>query len=166
MWGYFQSYVIEKNLKPALEILASKYELKLFVDDAFLNSEDKETEFYFWKDNWDQLAISFRTDYKNWSNFYVSLRYRKNVVTIKELRHKLTCFDGEPTENCPYGWKYLEEKYLNWNDNIILDILNGECAKYIEECLIEILTAIKEDNNVYLKSTIGIGGNNNQDVKI
>lgn len=166
MWGYFQSYVIEKNLKPALENLASKYELKLFIDDAFLHSEDKETEFYFWKNDWEKLSISFRTENKNWSNFYVSLSYRKGVDADKVLKHRINCFTDEPTENCPYGWKYLEEKYLNWNDNSLLDILNGEYVKYIEVCLTEVLSAIKVDNNVYLRRNFGIGGNNNQNTNI
>jgi len=156
LWGFFQSYIIKKYLKPQIEKVANKFNLEYKIDDAFLECQDKSTGFYFLKPEWN-LLIYIGSDERDWSCFYIGLRY-KNIKSDNQIIGKLNCFKEDPTNNYPYGWSYLideEENRFNWNDNVLIDIVkkseNGELSSFmtnVEQQIKIILDEITSNKNI------------------
>ncbi|NCB85454.1 MAG: hypothetical protein EOM44_13330 [Bacteroidia bacterium] len=151
IWSNFKKYIINKHLVPSLDNLAKKHNLEFQIDDNFINFIGRETGFYFTQERWNNQSIFFWTENKDWRNFYVFINMKSKVEEGKFK--KLGCFNEEPTTTCPYGWEYLDSEYLNWDDELLLKIRNGEYADYIEQWLERIIPEMNILNERY-----GIGG--------
>ena len=159
IWGLFQSYIIKKYLKPQIEKVANKFDLEHEIDDAFLECQDKSAGFAFWKPEWQKFNLNIGTDNKDWSNFYIGLKYKISNPDNKIIV-KLNCFTENPTNNYPYGWSKLkddESNYSNWNDDVLIDLVrtseNGELSTFmtnVEQQIKIIMDEITSDESIIL----------------
>ena len=158
IWGFFQSYIVKKYLKPQIEKVAKRYDLEFEIDNAFLECQDISTGFHFWKPEWN-FSLYIATYDRDWSYFYLGLKY-KNSKPDNQIIGKLNCFTKDPTSNYPYGWSYLmddETNYTKWNDNLLLDIVkkseSGELSTFmtnIEQQIKIIMDEITSFENIIL----------------
>ena len=70
-------------------------------------------------------------------------------VPLKTNRQvQLCCFDGNCSDSYPFGWKYMEYGYSEWNMDTLADMVNGKFIDYVGNEVLKIIEEIKKTDNI------------------
>lgn len=75
-----------------------------------------------------------------WSDMYIGVYHHTDSKAIlKKDRFMLPCFDQNPNDVWPLGWKYLPESLRSWDFSTVESIVNGDVFNYYVENFEEVL---------------------------
>ena len=142
----YQEYVQDNILVPKLREFANKSGLQ-FRFDWDLNGEKG---FCFMKREWKNAAIWFYSESRtSWTGFYIAIMNKYPDVPLTINRQvQLHCFDGNCSDSYPFGWKYMEYGYSEWNMDTLADMVNGKFIEYVENEVLKIIEEIKKTDNI------------------
>jgi hypothetical protein len=90
--------------------------------------------------------VSENVGYKN---FFYGISHSEGGPA-KNIQRKLDCFEIEPNESWPYGYKFLE--YSNWSNDTFADFAKGrssEFVTYISRILDDLISEIEQKNIIF-----------------
>lgn len=139
----WQDRIVKNYLINPLEEFAKKH--KLGFEDCIFNEDGSSNRgrrvgLYFYRKNWQNASIWILSNTSNWRDFYIGISNRGDdflKVTPKNV------FGRKPDDEFPYGWEYLDQ-YSDWTDDVMVDMVNGKVAEYIEEKVLSVLDKIRK----------------------
>lgn len=139
----YRIYVINNILIPKLKKFADKADLQF----GCMLDQNVEKGFYFKKKEWKDAAVWYYSESRIlFSGFYIAVMNENIEVQLNIGRTvQLPCFDGKCTDAYPFGWKYMEHGYSDWNMDTVADMVSGKFIDYVEK---ETLTIIEEIQKV------------------
>lgn len=142
----YQEYVLDNILVPKLKEFADKSGLQ-FRFDWDLNGEKG---FCFKKKEWKNAAVWFYSENRtSWTGFYIAVMNEYADVPLKTNRQvQLRCFDGNCSDSYPFGWKYMEYGYSEWNMGTLADMVNGKFIDYVGNEVLKIIEEIKKTDDI------------------
>lgn len=144
----WQKAIINNYLKPALSELASEKNL-LFDDNEMDRLDAKDSGFSFYKNEWGRFRIYIVSENVGYKNFFYGISHSEGGPA-KNIQRKLDCFEIEPNESWPYGYKFLE--YSNWSNDTFADFAKGrssEFVTYISRILDDLISEIEQKNIIF-----------------
>lgn len=136
----FRNYVFHNFCTPLFMIEAEKR--GLIYEESNMISGEKWAGFQFKREEWDETVIRIESDGRGDKDFFIAIRH-DGKIKLNKQGQKLDCFEGNPVNNCVFGWSYLP-KYRDWYSDILIDLKNGEYCTYIMEKIDEILKELDE----------------------
>lgn len=127
----YQKYVLDDILVPKLKEFAEEAGLQ-FDYNWNLNGEKG---FCFKKNEWKNAAIWFYSESRtSWTGFYIAVMNENADEPLKTNKQvRLLGFDGDCSDMYPFGWKYMENGYSEWNMDTLADIVNGKFIDYVKK---------------------------------
>jgi hypothetical protein len=144
----WQKAIINNYLKPALSELASEKNL-LFDDNEMDRLDAKDSGFSFYKNEWGRFRIYIVSENVGYKIFFYGISHSEGGPA-KNIQRKLDCFEIEPNESWPYGYKFLE--YSNWSNDTFADFAKGrssEFVTYISRILDDLISEIEQKNIIF-----------------
>ena len=140
----YREYVQDNILLPKLKEFADESGLQ-FAYDWEMNGEKG---FYFRKKEWKNAAIWFYSENRtSWSGFYITIMNEYPDVPLTTNRQvQLHCFDGNCSDSYPFGWKYMEQGYSEWDMDTLADIVNGKFIEYVKEQTLAVINELEENS--------------------
>jgi hypothetical protein len=137
----YQEYVRDNILVPKLKGFADKSGLQ-FRFDWDLNGEKG---FYFKRKEWKNAAVWFYSESRtSWTGFYIAVMNEYPDVPLTTNKQvQLHCFDGDCSDAYPFGWKYMEYGYSEWNMDTFADIVNGKFVEYVKEQTLAVINELE-----------------------
>lgn len=143
----WQDHIVKNYLIKPLEEFAKKHKLE-FIDWLSYEDEDEDgpldrakgVGLYFYRKNWQNASIWILSKKSNWRKFCIGISNRGDdflKVTPQNV------FGRKPNDEFPYGWEYLDN-YRDWTDDVMVDMVNGKVAEYIEEKVLSVLDKIRK----------------------
>ncbi len=138
-WNY-KAYVLNEIIKRLLIEVADE----LYLDTNIKSKELKDNvECDFQKEDWDKYSIFLGKD----RNAYFLGIHRFQSEGLNEPIEHLDCFSENSEKDWPYGWKWIDDKYVNlmYNKTLANIIQEPEAFKeYLKRELMNILEKVKE----------------------
>ena len=139
----WQDHIVKNYLIKPLEEFAKKH--KLGFENCIFNEDGSSNRgscvgLYFYRRNWQNASIRIFSNANDWQGFDIDISNRGDdflKVTPKNF------FARKPHDGFPYGWEYLDQ-YSDWTDDVMVDMVNGKVAEYIEEKVLSVLEKIKK----------------------
>lgn len=140
----WQDHIVKNYLINPLEEFAKKH--KLGFEDYISKDDDDSLNraryvgLCFYRRNWQNASIRILSNASNWRGFNIDISNRGDdflKVTPKNF------FGRKTNDYFPYGWEYLD-KYRDWTDDVMVDMINGKVAEYIKEKVLSVLEKIKK----------------------
>lgn len=137
----WQNRILKEYLIKPLQKFANDNGLEMIIADN-IYSHKKNTGFKFfrkklWAQEW---TINIWTEWSEWREFYTGIQNTKCANVTNKL------FEKDPTENYPFGWERLDEKYKTWDIMAMPKMVRGEIADYLIQTIKDILQKIEKNN--------------------
>lgn len=137
---------IQKYVFPQLKSVAKKLDLDFSLDKnkakADFNSKGQQIDFsmYFFTKNSSNVCIHYIFNNWNLINLFWGIDANSSIPRCE----KLDIFD-ESNDQWPWGRKWVDDKFKNWNDPDTLNrVIKGEFAKEVEKDLSLLIQELKD----------------------
>ena len=130
-WENWEYSIVEKVMKEVAE-----------ATDCKCERYDNNNPWFIWTsgcwigfipNEYKNCKIGFGKDANDSPYYYLE---KKDISTAQP---QLECMEYKSTKETPYGYNYLDSKYLKWGLNVAKAIQNGDFKKYLIQCIDDIL---------------------------
>lgn len=122
--------IFEKYLVRPLQKFAKRNDLHLDTDELFKNR--RYHSIYLYKENWHRSAIRIAADSPGcWEGFQIAIESRDDKPRFRNIYESI--FQEQSDNERPFGWEFLDDKYQNWDDDILPAMIDGKVVKYLKD---------------------------------
>jgi hypothetical protein len=141
----YRKYVFETFVLPKFKDYSQKKNILCETWNLFSSRRDRGV--FFYRNQWKNMAICLWSDRAGESDFYMGISNYAECDMSQFPKIKLDCFNKNPNDSWPNGWKHLD-KYSNWDfaSGTLTAMIEGDFAKYIIEQVDIILDEIDLKN--------------------